>query len=161
MYSTPRNRTVYNPHFMYHIKQSLHGNVGPPPRPSRPSVPSWRPKPLRRTNTNLSTSLPLLKQHSQPVTAVSQKNEPPEPIQDSNHADDLEPMQVDMQPALLMSQSEPSPPLQYEMPKDDWKSARDNMNSQIMRTLTTRPPEYVVEYFEGRTVPVFRLQRLL
>ena len=55
-YSTPRNRqTVYNPHFMYH-KQSLHGNVGPPPPPSRPSV--------------------------------SQKNEPPESIQDSNHADD-------------------------------------------------------------------------
>ena len=63
---------------MYH-KQSLHGNVGPPPPPpSRLSVPSWRPKPLRRTNTNLSTSLPLSKPHSQPVTAVSQKNKLPE-----------------------------------------------------------------------------------
>ena len=39
-------------------------------------------------------------------------------------------MQVDMQPALLMSQSE-SPPLQYGMPKDYWKSARDNINSQL------------------------------
>ena len=149
-YSTPRNRqTVYNLQFMYH-NQSLHGNVGPPPPPSRPSVPSWRPKPLQRTNTNLSTSLPLSKSHSQPVAAVSQKNEPPEPVQDSNHADDPEPMQVDIQPALLMSQSEPSPPLQYGMPKDYWKSARDNMNSLIMRTLKTRPPEYVVDYFEGQ-----------
>ena len=59
-------------------------------------------------------------------------------------------MQVDMQPALLMSQSEPSPPLQYGMLKDYWKSARDDMNSQIMRTLKTRPPEYVVDYFEGQ-----------
>ena len=112
---------------MYH-KQSLHGNVGPTPPPSRPTVPSWRPKPPRRSNTNLSTSLPLSKPHSQPVAAVSQKNEPPEPIQDSN----------------------PSPLLQYGMPKDYWKSARDNMNSQIMRTLKTRPPEYVVDYFEGQ-----------
>ena len=65
--SIPRNgQIVYNPHFMYH-KQSLHGNVGLPPRPSRPSVPSWRPKLLRRTNTKLSTSLPLSKPHSQPV----------------------------------------------------------------------------------------------
>ena len=106
---------------------------------------------LRRTNTNLSTSLPLSKPHSQPVTAVSQKNEPPEPIQDSNHADDLDPMQVDMQPAPLMSQSEPSPPLQHGMPKDYWKSARDNMNSQIMRTLKTRPPEYVVDFLMDST----------
>ena len=59
-------------------------------------------------------------------------------------------MQVDIQPAPVMSQSEPSPPLQYGMPKDYWKSARDNMNSQIMRTLKTRPPEYVVDYFEGQ-----------
>ena len=88
--------------------------------------------------------LPLSKSHSQPVAAVSQKNEPPEPIQDSNHADDLKPMQVDIQTALLMSQNEPSPPLQYGMPKDYWKSERDKMNSLIMRTLKTRPPEYVV-----------------
>ena len=26
----------------------------------------------------------------------------------------------------------------------------DNMNSLIMRTLKTRPPEYVVDYFEGQ-----------
>ena len=56
-------------------------------------------------------------------------------------------MQVDKQPAPLMSQSEPSPPLQYGMPKDYWKSARDNMNSQIMRTLKTRPPEYGVDHW--------------
>ena len=57
MYSTPRNRqTVYNPHFMYH-KQSLHGNVGPPPRPSRPSVAAKTTTKNQHQSINLITAL--------------------------------------------------------------------------------------------------------